>query len=324
LDYYAVFTPEQHEYDDYFGYGWETITERSCFVDGVLTKQCVGCEWKKTEITPAWGSHSDEVKCVESDADHHTLQCVRCGEIYEENAEHTYINGKCKCGVEQILTVTVNGNGHAFNCDGSQESVQVTVKYGETAQFPIYPSEQDIFGYNLMGANSEPDGSGTAYDANDTTGLSISNVTSDMTVYLQWDIIEYTVKFLSKGGEGEAMPDMKVTVESEDPVPVCTYTKRVTPAKNGTSPARGPTIWKVRRCPALPIGWEKVTIPTTPFIWKPIGLSISIPSLGPSMASCIPLLPVAMARVFGHLSMTAPRATPSPAGVLPLSCPLRI
>ncbi|MBQ2836248.1 MAG: InlB B-repeat-containing protein [Clostridia bacterium] len=89
--------------------------------------------------------------------------------------------------------------------DGTNNYVDKSYFYGQTVDF-----SKDIFSENekeIIGWNTKPDGSGTAYNVYDNVyGLSDENETV-VNLYAQWKKDTYTVKFHINGVEG-LMPDV--------------------------------------------------------------------------------------------------------------------
>ena len=77
--------------------------------------------------------------------------------------------------------------------------------------------------YNFVGWNTEADGSGTSYT--DKQVVNMTNVTNSiLTLYAQWEIIEYEVTFDSNGGTG-IMEPLIVEAEREFEIPAHTFEK---------------------------------------------------------------------------------------------------
>lgn len=78
-------------------------------------------------------------------------------------------------------------------------------------------------GYTFTGWNTKADGTGTSYDDEDTINLDdVDN--SLLTLYAQWEIIEYEVSFDANGGTG-SMDPIVVLFEEEFEIPGYTFEK---------------------------------------------------------------------------------------------------
>jgi uncharacterized repeat protein (TIGR02543 family) len=96
-------------------------------------------------------------------------------------------------------------------------------------------------GYTQTGWNTEPDGSGTAYEMNQPF-----TATANIDLYAQWKINSFTVRFVLNGGSGAKTPE-PLSVNYGDPI---------------TMPTIQPT-----KANAHFIGWaETQTITLSPFI----------------------------------------------------------
>lgn len=91
--------------------------------------------------------------------------------------------------------VAYDGNG---NDGGFVPPQSVLTASGDTVTVQGNPGVLSRFGYTFEGWNTESDGSGTTYQANDHLTISKSNVT----LYAKWKINSYTVSFDSNGGSG--------------------------------------------------------------------------------------------------------------------------
>ena len=90
-------------------------------------------------------------------------------------------------------TVTYDPNG------GDGDAVPVTVNRG--AEHTVVNQGFIRGGYSFTGWNTEALGSGTPYAVDSV----ITNVTNDITLYAQWEIITYTITYHPNGGDGTAV-----------------------------------------------------------------------------------------------------------------------
>ncbi|HWQ78553.1 MAG TPA: InlB B-repeat-containing protein [Anaerovoracaceae bacterium] len=102
------------------------------------------------------------------------------------------------------FTVTFDRNGGTTDAVPSSIPVDQGQAAGALPQPPVFP------GYSFIGWNTQPDGSGTEFNA-------ATLVTNDMTVYAKYALIPiYTVTFNKNGGSTEADPNtMSVPKGSE-------------------------------------------------------------------------------------------------------------
>ena len=108
-------------------------------------------------------------------------------------------------------TITFDSNGG----NGSMSSE--TVSAGNSIYLP-----SNIFirtGYDFVGWNTKSDGLGTSYADSQTLTPS-----GDITLYAQWEKIEYTITFDSNGGSG-SMSSIYVETTSSITLPTNTFTK---------------------------------------------------------------------------------------------------
>ena len=176
------------------------------------------------QVVDAKGHAGDPV--YTNNGDTHSAVYPCCGETYVTGQAHSYTDGKCVCQAVQKFTVTIDGNGGRFRYNNTlYDMMEVSAEYGQFLTLPIRTRNQSRMGYTFNGFNTKPDGTGMIYPTNNSFGLEIPNVKSDMTLYAWWQPIQYTANFLPGDGTGEAMPAVKFTIESKETLPQCTYTK---------------------------------------------------------------------------------------------------
>lgn len=115
--------------------------------------------------------------------------------------------------ISNAFTVEFKPNG------GTGYSSYMSVPVGEDTSLKdnIYTKK----GYNFVGWNTEADGSGTGYT--DKQVINMTNVANSiLSLYAQWEIIEYEVSFDANGGTGTMEP-LIVEVESEVELPSHTF-----------------------------------------------------------------------------------------------------
>ena len=94
-------------------------------------------------------------------------------------------------------TITFDAN------DGSGDQYQQTVE--DSLPTKLTPNMFERTGHEFTGWNTAADGSGDAY----ADGASVT-IDSDLTLYAQWEVFTYTVRFDANGGEG-TMSDQSFT-----------------------------------------------------------------------------------------------------------------
>lgn len=93
-------------------------------------------------------------------------------------------------------------------------------------------------GYEFLNWNTEADGSGTTY-SNKQLINNICDIGETKTLFAQWSLNEYIIKFNSNGGTGADMPDQVVLVGSTTKLSKSTYTKGTTLFDRWTTNADG-------------------------------------------------------------------------------------
>lgn len=114
--------------------------------------------------------------------------------------------------------VTVDYIGNATGATGDTASDEVVIGSSYTTRANGF----SVSGYTFSGWNTKSNGSGTSYAAKGT----ISNISSDLTLYAQWTAnaaTTYTVAFNSNGGSG-SMTSVTVTAGNSYTVKANTFT----------------------------------------------------------------------------------------------------
>jgi uncharacterized repeat protein (TIGR02543 family) len=122
-------------------------------------------------------------------------QADRKGTDYAANAAFTItgdINLYAKWIVATTYTVTYDGNG---STGGASPSDTTLYEYGATVTVLDNTGNLEKTGHPFAGWNTQADGGGTGYAANDTFAI-----TDNIILYAKWTVTSYTVTFDADGG----------------------------------------------------------------------------------------------------------------------------
>ena len=135
--------------------------------------------------------------------------------------EHSYSDGICThCGKHEWYIVTYNGNGNTGgsvptdNTHYANDGTGTVTAMGNTGNL-VRPGT----GYTFGGWNTQADGLGTNYAAGATF-----TIYGDITLYVKWVPITYTVRFHKNDGSG-VYTDQTFTYNASQPLATNTFTR---------------------------------------------------------------------------------------------------
>ena len=134
-----------------------------------------------------WNKKWNQTENITFNSNYDFIQITNWGSS-SDNCLYTY-NSKY---TSKTFTITFKGNN---NTGGTMSQVTgITCKGSKTLPANTFTRT----GYNFNGWNTNANGTGTQYAA----GATISNITSDITLYAQWKIGTYTITLNANGGSG--------------------------------------------------------------------------------------------------------------------------
>ena len=131
----------------------------------------------------------------------------------EPCTEHNWNGSRCTyCGAYRYHQMTYNGNGNTGGTIPAVATCNVTTGIHTATGTVANAGSLERTGYSFTGWNTEADGSGTAYEPDETVILR-----SSITLYAQWTPIQYTITYDLAGGYEPTIPNpISYTIESGD------------------------------------------------------------------------------------------------------------